>query len=218
MTVRSCLFLILLVQAINFGPSVFTDGFYHDDWTVLELAGQGVKAFADSGQLVRPVGCLLFPGLYKAFGIEPIGWHLVNFCLEGLAMCLAFLALGGRDEKIRLPVLCATLIVTAWPNHAVTHHWISSLPQNLALVLTLSSILAKGWPAKLGLYALSLASYEAFAFFPLAGLVWRRWDRLYYLPVMGAYAIWASRFSQRPPGFSIDHAFRVLTEGIRALI
>lgn len=209
---------ILLAHVVSFGPAVFTSGFYHDDWTVLEHANseKPFETFSRGGFSVRPLNAPVMIGLFKAFGFNPVPWHMTIFGLHLLASVLFFLVLGGGRFA-----LVAALIAGTFPGHAITHHWISSIPALLALNLALGALLAPSFIAGTVLYAGALLSYEAVAFLPLIAF-WRGWRPAkarywaFLLPLV-VVLVYQKQFKQRPATFSPRHVMTVILEGLKCV-
>lgn len=120
---------------------------------------------------------------YRAFGLDPKGWHIANLLLHALATLLAL----GLALKLRLPLAGAAVVAwifAAHPAHVESVTWIAGSPDLLMAVFVLGSALAWwrsrevrsiGWLCgSLLLYLLALGSKElAIAFVPvLFGLAW----------------------------------------------
>jgi hypothetical protein len=181
-----CAFLVV-VTALSILPYIGGLGFYYDDYSVLgkmyaaadqSLAGVYDAVRPATGQ--RPLQALTFAALYRVFGLDPLGYHLVNaFLLAGVAVLL-YLVL----RELRLPrLLCVSLplVYTALPHYATNRFWlnafqitVSGLFYLLSLYAALRALRARPWPRgawlalAAGCVAASLFAYEVV--FPLFAL------------------------------------------------
>lgn len=174
---------LLLVELVSFGIFSSQIGFYHDDWSFLELASQGgdfwgiVKAFNDTQHFpTRPVEIIQFP-LFLVLGkFNPLIYQILQLSLETAQGFLFYLLLNRMTGSRQLALAAAALALMC-PNRSATHFWFSNSPQAVSLVLVLASLLAQlNWlesRKRLWLvlaqaaYLLSVLSYESTAFFPL---------------------------------------------------
>lgn len=127
--------------------------------------------------LNRPVEALLFLASYKAFGTNPLGYHIFNDALEITACWLIFLCFKRTTNSPLISLLCALLFLLL-PTHNATHYWVSCICVNLSLCLYLGSLFCDIEGAIRGrtdlhfasaiLFLISLLNYEIFL--PLAAL------------------------------------------------
>src|SRR5690606_33030681 len=97
-----------LVGAVGLSAALYVTGlgFYSDDWTVVGYAGMSAdQTFmgifrAIYGDLVqmRPVQFLYLAGLYKVFGLDPLGYHVVNTLVLAAGAVLFYLVLRELRE------------------------------------------------------------------------------------------------------------------------
>ena len=206
-------FLLLLVQLVTrfaVQPSV---GFVLDDWSFWSQAEKFPSAAATLvGGLrnpLRPVyhGIQLFS--HRLLGDNPAGFGILCASGYSLALLLLFLllkeltgknaaALGGAALFAVLPNLCGHF---HWPAVAVGYDWGA---QNMALLsawmLFLHARREKKWAWAVSVlaYLLSIGTYEAGIFLPMAyavllwGRGWRQWfvSLLPYGIALGIYAAW----------------------------
>jgi hypothetical protein len=198
-----CVFLSAIV-VISLLPYVRGLGFYYDDYTVLErmnAAGHqsllGLYHSVRPGTGQRPLQALTFATLYRLFGLNPLGYHIVNaFLLVSIAVLL-YLVL----RELRLPrLLCVSvpLVYSVLPHYATNRFWLDAFQINVSSVFYLLSLYAAlralrarplplaGWlPVAIACIAGSLFAYEViFPLFALnVGLLW-----------------WAARQSRRDDG------------------
>jgi hypothetical protein len=97
---RDCFFLFV-IMVLSTSPYIFNLGFYSDDWSTFgrftfpkDQSVSGIFAFAyDEWVRMRPVQILYQVLLYKAFGLRPLGYHLVNTGVLLAASCFCYLTL-----------------------------------------------------------------------------------------------------------------------------
>ena len=177
---------IVALELACFGPIFKKVGFYLDDWITLNLIKFGPQSFfesfhhyliSDPRVIVRPVEALYYVLLFFMFGINPLGYHLVNAGLEVAAAFLLFRALADLTDRPALS-LVAGLVLIIYPNHDVTHYWATCSSENLSLALSMASLLfttravkhsrAVFQIASVLCFALSMFCYETFL--PLVSL------------------------------------------------
>lgn len=173
---------LLLAEAAGFGVALHRLGFYHDDWTVIDLLRRSasfperVKAVAATGLGVRTMAALVFPAWYGAWGMEPLGYHVAGAALDlaGAVVLLLLLRRWLGDARL---ALAAALLSLLHPSHPATHHWwvleATQVPaQAAALGAALLWSLARErkdvrlLAAALGAYFVSLLTYESAALLP----------------------------------------------------
>lgn len=172
--------LLILLEALVFGPFVSKIGFYLDDWVMVSLLRGGPQdiagAFAnyffnDPKVIIRPVEVLHFGLLYFIFGTKPLGYHLVNAFFEICVCVLLYMALK-RFTGSRFLSFASTAAFILYPIRDSTHYWILCSSVSLSLGLYLGSLILslKGLQEKKpGLYnaaalpfAIGLFNYEVF--------------------------------------------------------
>ena len=176
---------LCLLEILTFAPFLRRVGFYLDDWLMLQTLHFGPQDlfgafsnyfFNDPKVIIRPVEVLHFAPMYFAFGLRPLGYHLVNGVLEILCVCLLYAALKRFTES-RLMAFLAVVAFVIYPIHDCTHYWILCSSVTLSAALYLASLLASmkasidGKPYFHGLAALaftfSIYNYEVFLPFAL---------------------------------------------------
>lgn len=187
-----CLFLAV-VTGVSMVTYVGGLGFYYDDYSVLYRmafsSDQSLVGLYDSvrpatGQ--RPLQALIFATLYRLFGLDPLGYHLVN---AGMLVAIAVLLYLVMRE-LRLPrLLCVgiPLVYSILPHYATNRFWVNAFQINLSGLFYLLSLYAAlralrarpiplaGWlTVAFACVAGSLFAYEViFPLFALnVGLVW----------------------------------------------
>jgi hypothetical protein len=200
-----CAFLAAVV-GISTLPYVRGLGFYYDDYSVLaqlnaahdqSLVGLYHAVRPLNGQ--RPLQSLTFAALDRLFGLNPLGYHIVNAFLLVAVAWLLYLVL----RELRLPrLLCVALplVYSTLPHYATNRFWLDAFQITLSGALYLLSFYAglralRARPAALAGWlmlavaamAASLFAYEVF--FPLfalqIGVLW-----------------WAARRSPRQVSFA----------------
>lgn len=172
--------LLILLEALVFGPFVSKIGFYLDDWVMVSLLRGGPQdiagAFAnyffnDPKVIIRPVEVLHFGLLYLIFGTKPLGYHLVNAFFEICVSVLLYMVLK-RFTGSRFLSFVSTAAFILYPIRDSTHYWILCSSVSLSLALYLGSLIlslkglqesrpklyiAAGLPFAIGLF-----NYEVF--------------------------------------------------------
>ena len=126
-----CAFLAAVI-AISTLPYVRGLGFYYDDYSVLaqldashdhSLGGLYHAVRPLNGQ--RPLQSLTFAGLYWLFGLNPLGYHVVNLLLLVAVAWLLYLVL----RELRLPrLMCVALplVYSILPHYATNRFWLDA--------------------------------------------------------------------------------------------
>jgi hypothetical protein len=187
-----CAFLAVVV-GVSTLPYVRGLGFYYDDYSVLaqfsaahdqSLTGLYHAVRPLNGQ--RPLQSLTFASLYWLFGLDPLGYHVVNALLLVVVALLLYLAL----RELRLPrVVCVALplVYSTLPHYATNRFWLDAFQITVSSAFFLLSLYAglralRARPAALpGWLVLAIAAVAGSLFayevvFPLfaleLGLLW----------------------------------------------
>jgi len=187
-----CAFLAVVI-AISTLPYVGGLGFYYDDYSVLEqlnaahdhsLSGLYHAVRPLNGQ--RPLQSLTFATLYWLFGLNPLGYHLVNAFLLVAVACLLYLVLRELGLP-RLVCVALPLVYSTLPHYATNRFWLDAFQITVSTAFFLLSFYAglralRARPAALwgwlvlaiAAMAASLFAYEViYPLFALAiGLIW----------------------------------------------
>ena len=212
-----CAFLAAVI-GISTLPYVRGLGFYYDDYSVLaqlnaardqSLLGLYHAVRPLNGQ--RPLQSLTFAALDRLFGLNPLGYHIVNAFLLVAVAWLLYLVL----RELRLPrLLCVALplVYSTLPHYATNRFWLDAFQITLSGAFYLVSFYAglralRARPAALaGWLVLAVAAMAASLFayevvFPLfaleIGVLW-----------------WAARRSPR----QVPFARRITIGGLAAAI
>lgn len=187
-----CAFLGAVV-AISLVLYVDHLGFYYDDYSVLwrmssahdqSLLGAYHAVRPGTGQ--RPLQALMFAVLYRAFGTNPLGYHLANAGLLIAIAALLYLVLRELRAP-RLVCVAVPLVYSTLPHYATNRFWVDAFQISLSTLCYLGSLFAalravrSTGPALAAWLAVALAgvvasllAYEViFPLFALnIGLVW----------------------------------------------
>ena len=181
-----CAFLAAVI-GISTLPYVRGLGFYYDDYSVLaklnaahdqSLIGLYHAVRPLNGQ--RPLQSLTFAALDRLFGLNPLGYHIVNAFLLVAVAWLLYLVL----RELRLPrLLCVALplVYSTLPHYATNRFWLDAFQITLSSAFYLLSFYAglralRARPAALaGWLVLAVAAMAASLFayevvFPLFAL------------------------------------------------
>jgi hypothetical protein len=119
-------------------------GFYSDDWGYTALLSQCRKQSVgglcgclwQEEAAFRPLQSLELAALYKAFGLQPLGYHVVNSVIFGGVVVLFYWVLRevgfGRLISVAVPSVYAFL-----PHYSTDRFWISAAQVNLSMALCL---------------------------------------------------------------------------------
>jgi hypothetical protein len=199
-TIRDAGFLALLV-ALSSLTYLRGLGLYSDDWSLLadmhawpdqSLLGL-YRSLLPSGISTRPLQGMLLALLYWLFGLEPLGYHVVNTLMLVSMVVLLYLALRGLGVP-RLVALTVPLVFALLPHYSTNRFWIAAFQAPLSVLL----------------YVVSL--YADVRFTRTADRVRWLWKFLATLALVGsvlAYEITAGLFLLTP--FIVWHAGRRLT-------
>ncbi len=166
-----CLAVITVLSALPYLPHL---GFYTDDWGLLAhfstnwsgLSG-AISDFPD-----RPVQGVYLAALFQLFGLQPLGYHLVNTAVLASSAALFFLLLV-RLRFDRCQSFAAALLFVMLPQLSTVRVWYAAFQIPLSLMLMLLSMHCQLFFARRGGMAwllaatlaalLSVGAYEIFA-------------------------------------------------------
>ena len=193
---RLLLFAILAISALAFANALDGQFVYDDRFQILKnptlnslsnipkMFVQGVWQFLNEadktavGPYYRPLFNIALIINRQLFGLEVFGWHLVSIALH---LCVVFLVYClARQWELSFEVSAASaLLFGLHPVHSESVAWVSALPDPLAAVFILSSLLLyeryyeKGFRKPLDLYAsvvlalLAMLSKEIAVIYPV---------------------------------------------------
>jgi hypothetical protein len=185
----ACLCLIGLLTA---APYILRLGYYGDDWGILaafkleDAAGSLDPVSAAEAFGPRPVQGFILAMLFKLFGLNPLGYHIVNSAvlIGGAAL---FYWLLVRLQFSRVEALAAALLFIVLPQLSTVRVWVAAAQIPLSMAFMLASLHAQlsfartprpGWALlSLVLAGLSVATYEIFAPPILGFAIWLAVDR-----------------------------------------
>jgi hypothetical protein len=139
---------VALVVAGSLAAYVGRLGFYADDWDVLSVFTLSVDqslrglyaALAGQGQmLMRPGQKLLAALLYWAFGLRPLGYHLVNAGLLVASAVLLLLVLRELELPRAVAVAAAT-VYSLLPHYSTDRVWYASIQAPFSMATYLLSL------------------------------------------------------------------------------
>jgi len=123
-------------------------GLYSDDWAFLSemqnargsLRGM-YDAIMPTGLATRPMQAVELVALYSLFGLEPLGYHIVNTAVLALAVALFYqsLRLLGLPRAIAIVV---PLTFALLPHYSTDRFWIAAFQANLSICLYFVSLYA----------------------------------------------------------------------------
>lgn len=134
--------VLLVIVALSALPYVSQLGFYSDDWDLMS----GFEAARRSGHSViganlarfdvRPVQAVYLALLHGAFGLRPLGYHLVNTAVIAASTLLLYLLLP-RLRVSRGEAFAAALIFALVPLLSTVRVWASAFQIPLSLLFAL---------------------------------------------------------------------------------
>jgi hypothetical protein len=180
------LLTILLLEIVCFGPITRNVGFYLDDWaTVCELHSLTGDFFArfihfllwDPRVTPRPVEALFYVATFDLFGLKPLGWHIVNQCLEVFGSFFFYMALAQLTRRRTFALLSAAIFLL-YPSHDATHYWATCDSETLSTCFAMASLWLttagvarnKKWYALLSVLCFNIAIFCYETLLPLVSL------------------------------------------------
>jgi hypothetical protein len=144
---------LFLSAAYLLSLSLYTGGlgFYSDDWAFLaSIAGVGDQGLAaryyaletQNFLQARPGQALYILALYQAFGLHPLGYHLINAAVS-LGGVLLFYVILRNIGLSRLLSLSAALLFAVLPNYSTDRFWLASFQVSLHTTLLLLTVYAE---------------------------------------------------------------------------
>jgi hypothetical protein len=155
-------------------------GFYSDDWVLVgqfsltpdQSIGELFASSYESHFASRPIQGLYSAILYRMFGLQPFGYHVVNHLVIAGVVVLLYGVLRALGTS-RLAALGAALVYATLPAFSTARFWFAVFAAPLSLLLYLVSLRLdiaaaprSGWPlavgriASLATLATGLLAYE----------------------------------------------------------
>jgi len=126
-------------------------GFYSDDWAFLKTfrfaADQSLLGLSRAGfdawphARMRPVEVLYLAGLYKLWGLNPLGYQWSNVAVLA-AIAVLFWFLLRELGQPRLIALAVPIVYLTLPNYTTARFWMSASENTLSIALYLLSFYA----------------------------------------------------------------------------
>jgi hypothetical protein len=141
-------FLLGAVAVLTCFPYITGLGFYSDDWGVLAAFSALTDHFFGSlfsshahhyFGFFRPGQLLYMALLYKVFGLQPLGYHVVNTAVLALGSILFYLTLRELGQG-RLIALSVALVFSLLPHFSTTRFWFAASQSNLSLAFYFLSL------------------------------------------------------------------------------
>jgi hypothetical protein len=207
--IQDCIFLgtVMLVSLISYINAL---GFYSDDWSYLDTfnASHNPRELLASffpSEAYRPLLVLPLVALFYIFGLQPLGYHIVESAML-FAVVLLLYAILRELSLPRLVTLAVPLTYALLPHYSTDRFWVSVSCANLSMLLCFISFYAAlrttvswsmGWMTiSLAALMLSTLAYEVTIplFIVIPPLMWYR----------------ASTFSSRVTlNQAVSHRFRI---------
>ena len=146
---QDCAFLglVLLISLILYIHGL---GFYSDDWAFLSaLSHSGANSLTELFRALyayenirqRPLQALHLAWMYRLFGTDPLGYHLINSAVFIAAVSLFYLSL--RDLRLpRLVLLTMPLVYGMLPHYSTDRFWVAAFQANVSMALYFASLYA----------------------------------------------------------------------------
>src|SRR5688500_3053808 len=141
----SDLVMLIILATLSVVPYVFRLGFYSDDWAILSmlvnspdhsLSSLFASQYADDNMRVRPTQIVYQAVLFKAFGLRPVGYHLVNAAVLASVVLLLY----SNLREIGLPRTVARAVSAVYlllPNYSTDRFWFVTFSYVLTAALFL---------------------------------------------------------------------------------
>ena len=137
--------LLAVVVLLSTTPYLAGMGFYSDDWDFLSqfaLRGdQSLRGVLHNVAGNRPAQSAYLYLLYWAFGLQPLGHHLVNAGVLALTVVLLYLVLRELRQP-RLFALAAAAVYGLLPHYSADRFWYVAFQAPLSIALYLTSLYA----------------------------------------------------------------------------
>lgn len=146
-------FFLIFVVTASFLPYITGLGFYSDDWAFLgvlsnsddqSILGLVHQQFASNDVIriqARPTQIAYQAVLYRAFGLEPLGYHLFNAAIFAAIATLGYQVL----RELRLPRVIALsfpVLFLTMPNYSTDRFWFAAFHYGVSLAFFLLSLVA----------------------------------------------------------------------------
>jgi hypothetical protein len=132
-------------------PYVWRVGFYSDDWSTLgplvNLSDQSLSGLAEAlydfhyKHRMRPTQLALDAVLFKAFGLDPLGYHIVNAVVLASLALLLYLIIRELGAHRAIAVAVAAVYVLL-PNYSTDRFWYAAFGYTLTTAFMLGSTYA----------------------------------------------------------------------------
>jgi len=146
--IPDCLFLIV-IAILSLSSYITSLGFYSDDWYLLSSMSlssdqslTGVfTAVSSTDHEIRPVQFFEYAAPYKLFGLDPLGYHLLNGIFFSTGLVLLYLILDALRQP-RVLALSIPVLYMLLPNYSTDRFWIAAHAANISMCLTFLGIYA----------------------------------------------------------------------------
>jgi hypothetical protein len=148
---RNDLLFLTIVVLISVVPYISGLGFYTDDWASLgamtnasdqSVAGLVKEQFSwDLDARARPTNTVYQAILVRVFGLNPLGYHVVNALVFLSAALLLYLTFGelGMQRTVALSTAAVYILL---PNYSTDRFWFIAFGYGLSMALFLASTYA----------------------------------------------------------------------------
>jgi hypothetical protein len=147
--IHDCLFLIV-IAILSLSNYVADLGFYDDDWALLSsmrlssdqsLIGVFTAVNSSQDNEIRPIQFFGYAVPYKIFGLNPLGYHLLNSIFISIGPVLLYLIVVALRQP-RVLALSIPVLYMLLPNYSTDRFWIAAHATNISMSLTFLGIYA----------------------------------------------------------------------------
>ena len=200
----------LLAALVGLSVALYTGGlgFYSDDWAFLRILETTeprsfsglVHGLNDADVIIRqrPVQAIYLAGLYSVFGLDPLGYHIINALALIATVVLFYLLLRELNQPRRL-ALAVAVLYGLMPNYSSDRFWIAAHQTTLSVLFLMVSALAALYSLRAGTRNAAVLAVVSVAALAASGLAYEVALPLFAL-VLGLFAFRARRmgFLSRP--------------------
>ena len=141
--------VLAAVVCLTAAPYVGSLGFYSDDWAFLnslnrsrtQSIGALYNSLYDGHTAGRPGQALYLALLYRAFGLQPLGYHVVNTLMLAAVAVLLYAVLRTVTRS-RLLAFGVAVVFACLPHYSTDRFWVAAFQAPLAMALMLGSVWA----------------------------------------------------------------------------
>jgi hypothetical protein len=146
--IHDCLFVII-IASLSMSQYIVNLGFYSDDWALLySMHLSPDQSFAEvftavnfQDNEIRPIQFLGYAVSYKLFGLNPLGYHLLNGIFFMTAFVLLYIILIALCQP-RVLAISIPVIYMLLPNYSTDRFWMAVHAATISMLFTFLGIYA----------------------------------------------------------------------------